>query len=146
VPYSSFVSTSQVAVYVQPLTSLTRTSGVSLPSPSLQPSRVPCLYAITTPAARGPPPNPRDQLVRTQGIALHPDQELVPRQRTLAAGGDHEDLGVVRRDHRERVACGRRRPEVAADRGAVADLRRADRPGRLDPGADPRELLHDARI
>ena len=51
------------------------------------------------------------------------------------------DLGALDEERRQRVAGRRRGPEVAADRAAVADLRRADRPRRLGERRQQRREL-----
>ena len=72
-----------------------------------------------------------DQLVRLEGVPLHADEELLESDAAHAAHARELDLGVLDEERRERVAGGRGRPEVPADRPAVANLRRADRPRRL---------------
>ena len=72
-----------------------------------------------------------DQLVRLERVPLDADEELVERKRPLAAHARELDLGALDEQRRKRVARRRGRAEVAADRAAVADLRRADRARRL---------------
>ena len=75
-----------------------------------------------------------DQLVRLEHVALRAGDELRDRDAALAARRRDLDLGVRRVQRRQRVTGGGGGAEVAADRAAVADLRRADRPRRDAPG------------
>ena len=59
-------------------------------------------------------------------VLLRADEELLERQPPRAADARDLDLAVGDEQRRDRVSRRGRRAEVAADRGAVADLRRAD--------------------
>ena len=67
-----------------------------------------------------------DQLVGRERVLLDADEELRERQSPLAPHARHLDLRVLDEQWRQRVAGRRRGAEVAADRAAIADLRRAD--------------------
>ena len=79
----------------------------------------------------GVDPHGDDELVRLERVLLHADEELGERQRRSPRTLAISHLGVLDEERRQRVAGRRRRAEVAADRAAVADLRRADRARRL---------------
>ena len=90
----------------------------------------PDLHERLTPARRLDQ-HGRDQLVRLGGISLRADEKLLQRQRPYAARGRELDRRQLDEERRKRVPGRRSRPEVPAERPAVADLRRADRPRRL---------------
>ncbi len=76
--------------------------------------------------------HPQDQLAGPEGVALGPDQELVPGEAAGAPGaGGHLDASVDGGQEGEAVAGGAGRPQVAAQGAHGADLRRAHRAGRL---------------
>ncbi len=56
------------------------------------------------------------------------------------------DLGALCEERRQRVSCRRGGTEVAADRPAVPDLRRADRSGRLGEGGQQRSERRAHRL
>src|SRR5262249_28961156 len=64
-------------------------------------------------------------------VALHAGYELGHRHAARPARRRALHLGGLDEERRDRVAGGRRRAEVAADRAAVPDLRRADGARRL---------------
>ena len=83
-----------------------------------------------------------DQLVRRERVPLHAGDEVGERHAARAAHRRALDLGALDHERRQRVAGRRRGAEVAADRAAVADLRRADRARRL---GERRQQLAPAR-
>src|SRR5712692_10533761 len=64
-----------------------------------------------------------DDLVRAADVLLRPGHELGEREAALAPLRAENDDRVERREHRQRVARGRARGDVAAQRSGVADLR-----------------------
>ena len=77
-------------------------------------------------AADGVDPHGGDQLVRLERVALHAGDEVEQRDAAHAAHRRALDLRVVEHQRRQRVAGRRGGGEVAAERAAVANLRRAD--------------------
>ena len=73
----------------------------------------------------------RDELVRLERRPLHAEEELVERQGAHAADARELHLGALDEERRQRVAGRRGGAEVAAERAAVPDLRRADGARRL---------------
>ena len=91
--------------------------------------------------------NRDDQLVALERVPLRADEELLERQPSRPAHARELDLGALDEERRQRVARGRGRPEVPADRPAVSYLRRADGARRLrERGVGIRELAQDLRV
>ena len=67
-----------------------------------------------------------DELVRTARRDAVRRPEIGRGDGTLAADAAQHDLRVRGEQHGQRVSSGRRVDDVAADRAAVLDLRRAD--------------------
>ena len=83
-----------------------------------------------------------DELVVGERVPLRPDEELAEWNATIAAHARELDVGPLDEQRRQRVPGGRRRPQVAADRPPVADLRRTDCPrGLRESRKQPRELV-----
>ncbi len=68
-----------------------------------------------------------DELVLGERVPLDADEELGERDRPRPADARDLDLRALDEQRRQRVSRRRRGAEVAADRAAVADLRRAHR-------------------
>ena len=83
-------------------------------------------------APDGHDPHRRDQLVRSERVPLRADEELAAAAPSARPARDATSTdALLDEQRRQRVARRRGRAEVAAERAAVADLRRADRARRL---------------
>ena len=72
-------------------------------------------------------PDRQHELVLRQSVPLRAEEELRQRQRAHPADAGDLDDRVLHQERWVRVAGGRGCAEIAADRAAVPDLRRADR-------------------
>ena len=85
---------------------------------------------------------------RRERRPLDAEEEVLERQCPRAAHVRELDVRPLGEKRRQRVACGRPGAEIAADRPAVAYLRRADGAGRLCERRQPRgeRRLHRLRV
>ena len=78
-------------------------------------------------------------------VRFGPSEERVPGFAPRRPAPSRHDVAVVGGEHGKRVAGRRGRADVAADRGAAPDLRRADRARRLHQRPELRQVAGDSR-
>src|SRR6266545_1914908 len=145
--YTGMIASREVQEHLPALAAAARTIGAAqiqnrgtlggnLANASPAGDTLPVLLAYDAVVATDRRSIPIDQLVGLQRGLPISGEELIDRNGAPIGRDD----GVIREQHRECIPRGRRVREVAAERAAVLDLRRADRAGRS--GKRGQMLLH----
>ena len=98
-------------------------------------------------AAELSPARTDDQLIGCDRRLLRAGEKRLPGQRSFTASlAAQHDIGVVGRQHRQRVPGRRAGSEVAAHSATVTDLRRTDRARRLHQWLEGRHFPDDGGV